>query len=141
MFLDHVGDLSGPLADEQTSFWLRSGVAKQYTGVFGFDLILGLLHQVHQSINFFEGRFFFHADVLDFFAEDELLDQVLDVIGQFVSVGAKELDAVVRIGIVGGGGANAGVCAQRACGVGSGPMNKTSTPMERIPEEMVFSSM
>ncbi len=26
-------------------------------------------------------------------------------------------------------------------GVGSGPMNSTSTPMERMPEESAFSSM
>jgi len=65
---------------------------------------------------------------------------------ELVAVGAEELDAVVVVRIVRGGDDDAGVRAQAArdvgdAGVGSGPMNSTSTPIERMPEESAFSSM
>ena len=58
------------------------------------------------------------ADVLDLAGEDEVLDAVLDVVGELVAIGAEELDAVVIVRIVGGGDDDAGVGAEGAGDVG-----------------------
>jgi hypothetical protein len=65
---------------------------------------------------------------------------------EFVAVGAEEFDAVVGVRIVGGGDDDAGIRAEAAgdvgdAGGGQGADEETSTPMERTPEEMAFSSM
>ena len=71
---------------------------------------------------------------------------LFDLVIQLVAVGAEKLDAVVGVGIVRGRDDDAGVGAQAArdvsdARVGSGPMNTTSTPIERMPETIAFSSM
>ena len=53
-------------------------------------------------------------DVFDVAAEHEIFDFKLDLVVEFVAVGAEKLDAVVGVGIVGSGDDDAGVGAQAA---------------------------
>ena len=59
------------------------------------------------------------ADVFDLAAENQILDLRLDGVVEFVAIVAEEFDAVVLVGIVGGGEDNAGIGAQGSCDVGN----------------------
>ncbi len=58
------------------------------------------------------------ADVFDLAAEHQVFDLGLDLVVELVAVRAEEFDAVVGVGIVGGGDDDAGVGAQAAGDVG-----------------------
>ena len=58
------------------------------------------------------------ADVFDLSAEDEMLDARFDFIVELEAVVTEEFDAVVLVGIVGGGKHDAGIGPQRAGDVG-----------------------
>ena len=58
------------------------------------------------------------ADVFDFSAEDEMLDARFDFVIELEAVMPEEFDAVVFVGIVGGGKHDAGIGPQRAGDVG-----------------------
>src|SRR5439155_26507917 len=57
------------------------------------------------------------ADGLDGGAENEFFNASLNVVIEFVTVSAEELNAVVVVGVVGGGDDDACVCAQAPRGV------------------------
>ena len=103
------------------------GAVHQYPQVMGLALHRGNqvtdieIHRVAVVIG--------HADVSALFQGQRLVGQhiffngILQLVRQLCAVGAKELDAVILIGIVGGGNHHAGLClahngSQRHCGGG-----------------------
>jgi len=84
-------------------------------------------------------------DVFYIATENEAFDLIFDFVIELISIRSEDL-MPFHIRIVGCGNHNPGVRSQAAVtyatpGVGSGPIKSTSTPMERMPEEMAFSSM
>jgi hypothetical protein len=76
-------------------------------------------------------------------AGDQFFDAQFNGVVEFVAIGAEELDAIVRIGIVGGGDDDARIGAQAAgyrLRPGWAEVDETFTPMARMPEESAFSA-
>jgi hypothetical protein len=75
-----------------------------------FNITAQRVFDAHRFANFRRGR----ANVFDAAVEDELLDLILDIIIQLVTIRPEKLDAIVPVGIVRRGNHDAGIRAQAA---------------------------